>query len=232
MMSILPNESTAFLTSSSAAPGLVRSPAKTAVSPSISPEACSATSPSRSLIRTWAPCATSSSAVARPIPRAEPVTIAVLPSSTPIAVASPCLVGEARLYGVECPCSAASRTSEGRTRRSARAGKQRVDLAGGGAVHRDRHGHAKTSVMVAQEGSRPPVEVQGQREPFPTGRKLPTDHAHAYRHAMAVGPVSRQHAERGPNRDRTGAALARRGASQRHAHHACASCVEMAAEEI
>src|SRR5580692_9072233 len=91
MMSILPNESIAFLTSSSAAPGLVRSPANTAVSPLISPAACSATSPSRSLIRTCAPCATSSSAVARPMPRAEPVTIADLPSSTPIALWSPCV---------------------------------------------------------------------------------------------------------------------------------------------
>src|SRR5271168_324564 len=90
MMSILPNDSIAFCTSSSGAPGLVRSPANTAVSPAISDAACSATSPSRSLIRTCAPCATSSSAVARPIPRAEPVTIADLPSSTPIAVASPC----------------------------------------------------------------------------------------------------------------------------------------------
>src|SRR5664279_4611066 len=37
-------------------------------------------------MRHCAPCETSSSAVARPIPRAEPVTIADLPSSTPIAV--------------------------------------------------------------------------------------------------------------------------------------------------
>ena len=48
----------------------------TAVLPVISDAACSATSPSRSLMRTSAPCATSSSAVARPMPRAEPVTIA------------------------------------------------------------------------------------------------------------------------------------------------------------
>ena len=38
----------------------------------ISEEACSATSASRSLISTRAPCAASSSAVARPMPRAEP----------------------------------------------------------------------------------------------------------------------------------------------------------------
>src|ERR1700677_775976 len=89
-MSILPNASTAAFTSASGASDLVRSPANTAVSPWISPDACSATSPSRSLIRTCAPSETSSSAVARPIPRAEPVTMADLPSSTPIAVASPC----------------------------------------------------------------------------------------------------------------------------------------------
>ena len=58
--------------------------------PAISLAACWATSPSRSLISTCAPCETSSSAVARPIPRAEPVTIAALPSSTPITAASPC----------------------------------------------------------------------------------------------------------------------------------------------
>src|ERR1017187_4944197 len=43
-------------------------------------------------MRTCAPCEASSSAVARPIPRAEPVTIADLPSSTPIAFRSPCRV--------------------------------------------------------------------------------------------------------------------------------------------
>ena len=51
---------------------------------SISREVCSATSPSRSLIRTFAPCSARSSAVARPMPRAEPVTIATLSSSTAI----------------------------------------------------------------------------------------------------------------------------------------------------
>src|SRR4051794_36120105 len=83
-MSIVPNASCAFATSSSHAPSTVRSPAWTAVSPSISPAACSATSPSMSLTRTRAPSLASSSAVARPIPRAEPVMIAALPSSSPI----------------------------------------------------------------------------------------------------------------------------------------------------
>ena len=83
-MSTLPNSSRAFFTSSSGTPGLVRSPANTAVSPSISDPACSATSPSMSLISTCAPSLTKSSAVARPIPRAEPVMIALLPSSSPI----------------------------------------------------------------------------------------------------------------------------------------------------
>src|SRR3954452_7880784 len=83
MMSIFPKDSTAVSTSLSATPSLVRSPAKVAVSPRISPADCSAALPSRSLIRTWAPSAASSSAVARPMPRADPVTIADLPSSTP-----------------------------------------------------------------------------------------------------------------------------------------------------
>ncbi len=48
--------------------------------------ACSATSPSMSLISTLAPSLTNSSAVARPMPRAEPVTIAALPSSSPISL--------------------------------------------------------------------------------------------------------------------------------------------------
>src|ERR687898_879637 len=45
-------------------------------------------SPSRSLITTFAPCSASSSAVARPIPRADPVTIATLSSSTPMGSSS------------------------------------------------------------------------------------------------------------------------------------------------
>ena len=57
-------------------PGLVRSPPNTIVSPSIPQAVCWATSASRSLISTFAPCDVNSSAVARPIPRAEPVTIA------------------------------------------------------------------------------------------------------------------------------------------------------------
>src|SRR5688572_26441598 len=83
-MSTSPNSSTAFLTNSSGTPGSVRSPEKTAVSPSISEAACSATSPSMSLMRTRAPSATKSSAVARPMPRAEPVMIAFFPSSSPM----------------------------------------------------------------------------------------------------------------------------------------------------
>src|SRR5205814_10671432 len=51
----------------------------------ISDAACSARSVSRSLISTLAPCSQSSSAVARPMPRAEPVTIATLSSRTPMA---------------------------------------------------------------------------------------------------------------------------------------------------
>ena len=86
MMSILPQASIAVWTSSSGAPSFVRSPAKTAVSPAISPAVCSAASPSRSLTRTFAPCSASSSAVARPMPRAEPVTIATLSSRTPMSV--------------------------------------------------------------------------------------------------------------------------------------------------
>src|ERR1700742_850059 len=82
-MSTEPKASTAAATSSSAAPVLVRSPAKTAVLPPSSEAACWATSASRSLISTFAPSATNSSAVARPMPRAEPVTIAALPSRSP-----------------------------------------------------------------------------------------------------------------------------------------------------
>src|SRR3954447_26787325 len=84
MMSILPNESIAVWMSLSGASPLVRSPPKTAVSPLISPAVCSATSLSRSLMSTFAPCSLSSSAVARPMPRAEPVTIATLSSRTPM----------------------------------------------------------------------------------------------------------------------------------------------------
>src|SRR5215217_399089 len=84
MMSIWPNSSTAFWISWSGTPSFVRSPPKTAVSPEMSEAACSATSASRSLMSTRAPCSASSSAVARPIPRADPVTIAAFPSRTPI----------------------------------------------------------------------------------------------------------------------------------------------------
>src|SRR5215213_2212212 len=85
MMSILPQASIAVLTSSSGAPSLVRSPEWTTVSPAISEAVCSAMSPSRSLMSTLAPCSQSSSAVARPMPRADPVTIATLPSRTPMS---------------------------------------------------------------------------------------------------------------------------------------------------
>src|SRR5919106_4172734 len=87
-MSTVPKASWAVSTSFSQTPSSVRSPANTAVSPSISPAASSATSPSRSLISTLAPSRTKSSAVARPIPRAEPVMIALFPSSSPKFVAS------------------------------------------------------------------------------------------------------------------------------------------------
>src|SRR5919204_2324885 len=87
-MSSRPKSPSAFFTSSSGTPSFVRSPAKTVVSPSISPAACSATSPSRSLTRTLAPFSARSSAVARPMPRADPVTIAAFPSSTPTWVFS------------------------------------------------------------------------------------------------------------------------------------------------
>src|SRR3954453_6911010 len=51
----------------------------------MSDAACSARSASRSLITTLAPCSESSSAVARPMPRADPVTIATLSSGPPMA---------------------------------------------------------------------------------------------------------------------------------------------------
>src|SRR5579863_3260712 len=98
MMSILPNASIALCTSSSGALGFVRSPAYTAVSPAISSAACFATSPSRSLMSTLAPCAASSSAVARPMPRAEPVTMAALPSSTPMVYVAPFAFSESGGY--------------------------------------------------------------------------------------------------------------------------------------
>src|SRR4051794_237526 len=103
-MSTWPNASFAFVTSSSGTPGFVRSPAKTAVSPSISPAACSATSPSMSLIRTFAPSLMKSSAVARPIPRADPVMIAALPSSSPnLDLLSHRLRVRNRIRGKRCP---------------------------------------------------------------------------------------------------------------------------------
>src|ERR1700744_733944 len=93
-MSTEPKASIAAATSSSAAPVLVRSPAKTAVLSPSSDAVCSATSASGSLISTFAASATNTPAVARPMPRAEPVTIAALPSRSPIV--SPLLAGESR----------------------------------------------------------------------------------------------------------------------------------------
>jgi hypothetical protein len=83
-MSIAPKASTPAAINSSAAPGAVRSPPKTAVSPPISAAARAANSTFWPAIITFAPSAAKSSAIARPIPRAEPVTIAVLPSRIPI----------------------------------------------------------------------------------------------------------------------------------------------------
>src|SRR5438874_7466376 len=85
-MSILPQASIAVWTSLSGAPDWVRSPAKTVVSPAMASAVSWATSPSRSLMRTFAPCSASTSAVALPIPRALPVTIATLSSRTPMRV--------------------------------------------------------------------------------------------------------------------------------------------------
>src|SRR4051812_19476680 len=85
-MSSRPHSSTARWIISSGTPGWVRSPAKATVAPAISAAACSATSPSRSLTRTLPPCSARSSAVARPMPRAEPVTMATLSSRTPMGL--------------------------------------------------------------------------------------------------------------------------------------------------
>src|SRR4051794_10638041 len=87
-MSSLPHASIAVCTSASGTPSFVRLPEWTAVSGPISRAVCFARSSSRSLITTLAPCSASISAVARPMPRALPVTIATLSSRTPIR--SPC----------------------------------------------------------------------------------------------------------------------------------------------
>src|SRR6266516_4376700 len=142
MMSILPKASIALATSSSGAPGLVKSPANTAVSPSISVLACSATSPSRSLMRTCAPCSTSSSAVARPMPRAEPVTIADLPSSTPIALLSLSYFscGSASYIWLR---SRRSATPSASARRSAADGAEVLRVRRAGLAAAERGGHAR-----------------------------------------------------------------------------------------
>src|SRR3954451_158527 len=96
MMSSWPNASTAVSTSLSGTPSFVRSPANATVSLWISFDASSATSPSRSLTRTLAPCSARSSAVARPMPRAEPVTMATLSSRTPMGLLLQTVVSGAR----------------------------------------------------------------------------------------------------------------------------------------
>src|SRR4051812_21905431 len=119
MMSTLPQASIAVWTSWSGASPLARSPAKTAVSPAISPAVCCATSPSRSLMTTLAPWALSSSAVARPMPRAEPVTIATLSSRTPMPVS---------FSEVEPDVRSAASYDERACRRSFPAPSERQDL--------------------------------------------------------------------------------------------------------
>src|SRR3954469_10053058 len=95
-MSRRPQASTVAWTSRSGVSPLVRSPEKATVSPWISFDASSATSPSRSLTRTLAPCSARSSAVARRLPRAEPVTMATLSSRTPMGLLLQTVVSGAR----------------------------------------------------------------------------------------------------------------------------------------
>src|SRR5919108_3483932 len=125
-MSTLPNASMVFWTTSSQAPSLVRSPETEIVSPWISPAACSATSPSMSLIVTCAPSAANSSAVARPIPRAEPVMIAVLPSSSPI---SPFLLGISAFCRGSLPRRTLTGYQERLPRRSIMSAVENVEVA-------------------------------------------------------------------------------------------------------
>src|SRR3954447_269488 len=140
MMSILPQASIAVWMSASGAPSLVRSPPWTAVSPAISDAACPARSASRSLMITLAPCSESSSAVARPMPRAEPVTIATLSSRTPMD-GEPS--GPPSAGGPPGAASAEERDVDrglGRADVGGQRGAARPVVGAGAA--RDRHGHA------------------------------------------------------------------------------------------
>src|SRR5262249_50972456 len=89
MMSSFPNSCTAVCTIFSGNSGAVTLPTQAVATP---PEALielttpSATSPSRSLTTTCAPCSANKVATARPMPRPDPVTIADLPSSSFIFV--------------------------------------------------------------------------------------------------------------------------------------------------
>jgi hypothetical protein len=89
MMSRPPNSEVAVPTNRSPKPSAVTLPAQTTALPPalvISSTTALAGSVSRSLTTTLAPSAASFSAIERPIPRPEPLTMAVLPSSFPIFV--------------------------------------------------------------------------------------------------------------------------------------------------
>src|SRR5262245_19731234 len=84
-MSSFPNSCTAVCTTFSGKSGAVTLPTQAVATPPeplIELTTPSAVSPSRSLTTTCAPCSANSVATARPMPRPEPVTIAVLPSSS------------------------------------------------------------------------------------------------------------------------------------------------------
>src|SRR5919107_2889081 len=141
MMSIRPQASIAVSTRASAAPGAVRSPPWTTVSPAISDAVCSARSASRSLMSTLAPCSESSSAVARPMPRADPVTIATLSSRTPMSW-PPDRAGA-------MPAPNGSCSEAGFCRLSGERRGSGDDAAG--VEHDDLVGHARGVVDVARE---------------------------------------------------------------------------------
>src|SRR3954467_11947526 len=145
MMSILPQASIAVWTSLSGAPSAVRSPPKTVVSPLISDAACSARSASRLLMTTLAPCSDSSSAVARPMPRAEPVTTATLSSRTPMAQED---IGGPRIQGGLTPSATAVangvRPPRGLTRRPLRSPCSPWSAAGVGSAQSER---SRTGVL-------------------------------------------------------------------------------------
>src|SRR5688572_22017742 len=161
MMSILSQASIAVWTSASGAPVAVRSPPYTTVSPSISDAVCSARSASRSLISTLAPCSLSSSAVARPMPRAEPVTIATLPSRTPMSASSS--VPEAGIV----PGSGGER----RSRRDHAAALELHDAVGdaGGVVDVAREEHDRDAVLVG-DGAQEEQQVRALLGLEPAGR--------------------------------------------------------------